>query len=264
MGSLPPAPGDDRVGRERRARHARRRPRRTRRPSPYALAAARENARRAREIVSTELWETPQHDAARGCRGACSTDKVARLLPLGARALRARRRASSTRRRAATRRGSSSRSGARIERADMTARLLATRSLTEASGPVVDDASCARAARYEAYLRTYRGMPSADERAPSSCCWTGSSRDRSSTRSTGPRSAWARSSRSPTASSVDDARRRSAASARTSSTGRSIEILDDLPRDMEQVQRACSAASDAIRGRYFPSGATTTWVGEAL
>ena len=43
-----------------------------------------------------------------------------------------------------------------------------------------------------------------------------------------------------------------------------LEVLDDLPREMELVQRACSAASDAIRGRYFPSGAELTWVGEAL
>jgi hypothetical protein len=42
------------------------------------------------------------------------------------------------------------------------------------------------------------------------------------------------------------------------------EVLDNLPKEMEKVQRACSAASDAIRGRYFPSVAETTWVGEAL
>jgi hypothetical protein len=43
-----------------------------------------------------------------------------------------------------------------------------------------------------------------------------------------------------------------------------IEVLDKLPKEMERVQRACSAASDAIRGRYFPSGSATNWVGEAL
>ena len=41
-------------------------------------------------------------------------------------------------------------------------------------------------------------------------------------------------------------------------------ILDDLPREMEGVQRACAAASDAIRGRYFPTGSPAEWVGEAL
>ena len=50
--------------------------------------------------------------------------------------------------------------GRSIERADMTARLLATRSLTEASGPSWTTIlrSCGA---YEAYLRTYRGIPSA-------------------------------------------------------------------------------------------------------
>ena len=50
--------------------------------------------------------------------------------------------------------------GRSIERADMTARLLATRSLTEASGPSWTTIlrSCGA---YEAYLRTYRGVPSA-------------------------------------------------------------------------------------------------------
>ena len=42
------------------------------------------------------------------------------------------------------------------------------------------------------------------------------------------------------------------------------EVLDDLPAAMERVQRACSRASDAIKARYFPSAAATTWVGEAL
>src|SRR6185437_8872810 len=50
--------------------------------------------------------------------------------------------------------------GRSLERADMPARLLATRSLTEASGPSWTTIlrSCGA---YEAYLRTYRGMPSA-------------------------------------------------------------------------------------------------------
>ena len=53
--------------------------------------------------------------------------------------------------------------------------------------------------------------------------------------------------------------------ARTSLEYSSLEdILERLPAKMEIVQRACSAASDATRARYFPSGAPTVWVGEAL
>ena len=124
----------------------------------YALTAARENARRAREIVSSELWETLNTTNARMPR-RLQTDKVHEFFQW-------------VRERAALAVGivdsSTSRDeawqfftlGRSIERADMTARLLATRSLTEASGPSWTTIlrSCGA---YEAYLRTYRGMPSA-------------------------------------------------------------------------------------------------------
>ena len=42
------------------------------------------------------------------------------------------------------------------------------------------------------------------------------------------------------------------------------EVLLRLPAAMETVLRACSAASDAIRARHFPSGAPTSWAGESL
>nr|BFF12704.1 hypothetical protein GCM10025699_40070 [Microbacterium flavescens] len=40
------------------------------------------------------------------------------------------------------------------------------------------------------------------------------------------------------------------------------EILEDLPAQMDAVQEATSAASEAIRQRYFPTSAAPTWVGE--
>ena len=124
----------------------------------YSLTAARENARRAREIVSTELWECLNTTNARMPR-RLQTEKVHEFFQW-------------VRERAALAVGivdsSTSRDeawqfftlGRSIERADMTARLLATRSLTEASGPSWTTIlrSCGA---YEAYLRTYRGMPSA-------------------------------------------------------------------------------------------------------
>ena len=128
----------------------------------YSLTAARENARRAREIVSTELWEVLNTTSARMPR-RLQTDKVHEFFQW-------------VRERAALATGivdsSTSRDeswqfftlGRSIERADMTARLLATRSLTEASGPSWTTIlrSCGA---YEAYLRTYRGMPSAKNAA---------------------------------------------------------------------------------------------------
>ena len=38
--------------------------------------------------------------------------------------------------------------------------------------------------------------------------------------------------------------------------------MEDLPEEMEKVQRACSATSDAVARRYFPRAVTTAWIEE--
>jgi uncharacterized alpha-E superfamily protein len=231
-------------------------------PSSVAgsLAAARENARRVREIVSTELWESLNatwtqlpvrigtgrpHDFFRWVReraavvagivdSATSRDETWHFMVLGR----------------------------SIERADMTARLLTTRALAGASGPSWVDLlrSCGA---YEAFLRTYRGSTS-DERAAGFLLM-----DRLFPRSVVYALGQAEACLSglePVSdrASVDEARRQ-IGHVRTSLEYRPlIDVVDDLPREMERVQRACSAASDAIRMRYFPSGLVTSWVGEAL
>jgi hypothetical protein len=69
--------------------------------------------------------------------------------------------------------------------------------------------------------------------------------------------------RSPTASGTrTPCCGRSAASATTSSTGRSSEILRELPEHMEQVQKVTREASEAIRDRFFPTHAEPSWIGE--
>ena len=40
------------------------------------------------------------------------------------------------------------------------------------------------------------------------------------------------------------------------------EILDDLPAHMDSVQEATSAATEAIRQRYFPTNAAPSWIGD--
>jgi len=40
------------------------------------------------------------------------------------------------------------------------------------------------------------------------------------------------------------------------------EILEDLTMHMDNVQSATSAASEAIRQRYFPTQVAPSWVGE--
>jgi uncharacterized alpha-E superfamily protein len=128
----------------------------------YSLAAARENARRAREVVNTELWEVLNTTRARMPRKVAS-DKVHEFFTW----VRERSALAVGIVESATNRDEAYRFftlGRSIERADMTARLLATRSLTEASGPSWTTILRSVGA-YEAYLRTYRGIPSAQKAA---------------------------------------------------------------------------------------------------
>ncbi|KQQ28700.1 alpha-E domain-containing protein [Frondihabitans sp. Leaf304] len=225
----------------------------------FSLGAARENARRAREIVSTELWECLNTTRARMPRKV-SSEKVSDFFAW-------------VRERSALAVGiiesATSRDevwqfftlGRSIERADMTARLLATRTLTEASGPSWTTILRSVGA-YEAYLRTYRGVPSARNAAEFLLL------DRLF-----PRSVLFAISRAENC-----LREVEPGTARTSSSGTGVrilgqmrseleykpiaEILDDLPKHMDAVQAATSAASEAIRQRYFPTSAAPTWVGE--
>jgi len=231
-------------------------------PSSIAgsLVAARENARRAREVISTELWE---------CLNSTWNQLPAHLRPA-----RPHDYFTWVRERAAVVGGiidaTISRDdtwafmvlGRSIERADMTARLLTTRALAGSGGPGWTTLlrSCGA---HEAFLRTYKGTAS-DERAagfllldrlfPRSIVFALNQADA------------CLSALEPVADRaiVDDARRHIGL-VRTNLEYRPlIDVLDALPTEMEQVQRACAAASDAVRGRYFPSALTTTWVGENL
>jgi uncharacterized alpha-E superfamily protein len=225
----------------------------------YSLGAARENARRAREIVSTELWECLNTTRARMPRKVAD-DKVHEFFAW-------------VRERSALAVGiiesATSRDevwqfftlGRSIERADMTARLLATRTLTEASGPSWTTIlrSCGA---YEAYLRTYRGVPSARNAAEFLLL------DRLFPRSV----MFAVSRAEACLREVEPSNGRVIATdggVRILGQMRSeleytpiAEILDDLPAQMDAVQAATSAASEAIRLRYFPTSAAPTWVGE--
>jgi uncharacterized alpha-E superfamily protein len=152
--------------------------------------------------------------------------------------------------------------GRSIERADMTARLLATRSLTEASGPSWTTILRSVGA-YEAYLRTYRGVPSArnaaeflllDRLFPRSILFS-VSRAEQCLREIEPRTDRV---------GVSDLALRLLGQIRSELEYRPInDMIDDLPRYMDEVQLATSAASEAIRQRYFPTNAAPSWVGEA-
>ena len=226
----------------------------------YSLGAARENARRAREIVSTELWEALNTTRARMPR-RISSDKTHDFFQW-------------VRERSALAVGiiesSTSRDdawlfftlGRSLERADMTARLLATRSLTEASGPSWTTILRSVGA-YEAYLRTYRGVPSTrnaaeflllDRLFPRSILFA-VARAETCLREIEP----AGSGRV----GFGDQAQRLLGQIRSELEYRPIaDLLEDLTGHMENVQSATSAASEAIRERYFPTNAMPMWVGE--
>jgi hypothetical protein len=63
------------------------------------------------------------------------------------------------------------------------------------------------------------------------------------------------------AGEVDEARRH-LGRVRTGLEYQSLdELVAGLPGHMEAAQRACTTASDAVRGQYFPSGTVVTWTG---
>lgn len=225
----------------------------------YAIDSARENARRAREIISTELWESLNSTNARMPKRV-AIDKTHEFFRW-------------VRERAALAIGivDSATShdeawqffslGRAIERADMTARLLATRQLTDASGPSWTTIlrSCGA---FEAYLRTYRGVPSArnaaeflltDRLFPRSILYS-VKRAEECLRDIDPRGGRV---------GVADQAQRLLGQIRSELEYRPIiELMDDLPGHMENVQSVTSAASDAIRLRYFPTSAVPVWIGE--
>ena len=225
----------------------------------YSLNAARENARRAREVVSTELWEALNTTRARMPQRVAS-DKVHEFFTWA-------------RERSALAVGivesSASRDeawrffnlGRALERADMTARLLATRSLTEASGPSWTTILRSVGA-YEPYLRTYRGVPSAlnaaeflllDRLFPRSIIYAVSKAE-AYMRELEPRADRV---------GVSDTAQRLLGQIRSELEYRPIaDIIDELPQHMDDIQAATSAASEAIRQRYFPADDIDRWVGE--
>jgi uncharacterized alpha-E superfamily protein len=225
----------------------------------YSLTAARENARRAREIVSTELWEILNTTNSRMPR-RLQTDKVHEFFQW------VRERAalaigivdSSTNRDEAWQFFTLGRS---IERTDMTARLLATRSLTEVSGPSWTTIlrSCGA---YEAYLRTYRGTPSARNAAEFLLL------DRLFPRSiiySIQRAEDCMSAIDPRADRVGHSNTvlRALGQIRNDLEYRPVsDVLTDLPEHMQRVQTVTREASEAIRSRFFPTQAEPSWIGE--
>ncbi len=225
-----------------------------------SLGAARENARRARETVSTDLWQclnttwigiervrmatTTTHEffgwvreraalVAGIAEETMSRDDAWRFLVLGR----------------------------SLERADMTARLVATSTIsTAAPSWTTLLRSCGA---HESYLRTYRGVAS-DARAAEFLLL-----DRLFPRSVLHSLVQAEEVLEELAPPLErvgvaDTGRRLLGRIRTSLEYRDLgEVLADLPEEMELVQEAISQASEAVARRYFPRAVTTAWVQDA-
>ena len=224
----------------------------------YSLVAARENARRAREVVSTELWEALNTTRSRMPRRVAS-EKVHEFFAW----VRERSALAIGIADSATSRDEAWHFftlGRSLERADMTARLLATRSLSEVSGPSWTTILRSVGA-YEAYLRTYHGVPSAQNAAefllldrlfPRSILFS-VARAEECMRELEP---------GVGRLGVSDPTLMLLGRIRSRLEYRAIgDIIEDLPHQMDEVQLATSAASESIRGRYFPSEAVPSWSG---
>ncbi len=226
-----------------------------------AWFAARENARRARETLSTELWEginTTWHRWNGFGRGIVTE-----------------RHLSWVRERAALVSGIADSTmshdeawdflvlGRSIERADMTARLVATGGFPGGGAPwSVVLSSCGA---QQAFMRSQRGLLS-DDRAAAFLVL-----DREFPRSVffslleAEHRLEALSPPQAERIGVSDEARRQLGRIRTSLEYRSTaDVIADLPAQMRRVQSAVTTASAAIAGRYFQSGPLTTWTRDVV
>lgn len=225
------------------------------------LGAARDNARRAREVISTEVWESLNTT----------------YMQLGARSRTPRPHDFFlwVRERAAVVWGLHSATTSRddawnfmelgrsLERADMIARLLMTKALAGTTGPNWTTLLRTCSA-HEAYLRTVRSLVTQERAAefllidrlfPRSIAYN---LDKAETTLTLIEPGLSRNSQT-------DQARLALGRARTNLEYEAIdEILADLPAQMRQVQQACAAASDIIRDRFFLPSSSVLWSQEAV
>ena len=223
-----------------------------------AWRGARENARRARETVSTELWEAI--NTAWNRWGGFEPDQVtaAQLAWVRERAALVSGIADSTM--------SHDQAwlfmalGRSLERADMTARLVATGALPNAGPPWSTVLQSCGA--QQAYLRTNRGLIRDDRVASFLVLDRQFPRSVLFSLSAAERRLEAIDPATQRLGIPDEARRR-LGRIRTSLEYRPVQdVMADLPAQMRRVQAAVTGASDAVARRYFPSGQVTMWVEE--
>ena len=221
------------------------------------IAAARESARRARETLSTSMWE--------------AMNTTYRAIPSGHfRSMRPPVAFRWVRDRAAQINGIAEATmtrdegyqflvlGRSIERADMTSRLVATAALTSGSAWGTSLRACGA---YEAFLRTYKGLET--ERGAAEFLLL----DRLFPRSvvfglTQAEGCLERLQASGTRAGVQNEAQRLLGRTRAELEYRSLsDFVAELPSEMERLQRTCAHATDAITRRYFAGAEATEWHG---
>jgi uncharacterized alpha-E superfamily protein len=222
------------------------------------LRAAREVARRARETLSTSMWE-----AVNTTWRAIPNGRFDAMSPPVAFAW--------IRGRAALINGTADATmlrdegwqflmlGRSIERADMTARLVAAASLSTSSAWTTSLRACGG---YESFLRTYKGLETdrvaaeflvLDRLFPRSVVFALSRAEQcleNLDASGGQRAGF------------HNEAQRLLGRTRTELEYRSLaDVLTDLPHEMERLQRTCAQATEAVTRRYFAGAVATTWQG---
>jgi uncharacterized alpha-E superfamily protein len=150
--------------------------------------------------------------------------------------------------------------GRSIERADMTARLLSSAATTGSQSAAWSNTLRA-CGGYESFIRTYRGIQ-ADRAAaeyllldrwfPRSMVWSLAAAE----------SALAQLERGGRRAGFTAEAQRLLGRARTELEYRPLsDIVENLPFEMERLQRACAAASDAVTAHYFKQEEWHTWKG---
>lgn len=224
-----------------------------------ALLAARESARRARETLSTAMWE-----AINTTYRAIPSRQFATMRPPTAFRW--------VRDRAAQINGIAEATmtrdegwqflvlGRMIERADMVSRLVATASVNSGAAWGTSLRACGA---YEAFLRTYKGLETErgaaeflllDRLFPRSVVFALSRAEQclNNLDSTGQRAGF------------QDEAQRLLGRTRAELEYRPLsDIVTDLPGEMERIQRTTAMATDAVTRRYFAGSEATLWRGRA-
>jgi len=228
-----------------------------------ALGAARESARRARETLSEPLWE--------------AVNTTWRALPSGRfRTLNPPAALGWVRDRAALISGTAEATmtrdegyqflvlGRSIERADMTARLVATAALTGSTAASAWTSTLRACGAYEAFLRTYRGLET--DRAAAEFLLLDRLFPRSIVHSiTRAEHCLDNLESSNQRTGFQNDAQRLLGRTRADLEYRTLaDVVAQLPVEMERLQHTCAAATESVTRRYFAGAEATSWHGDAL